>query len=114
MKYILKTTVASLALLSFGLPSSASASSITGAHITHIVPNNAGVLQFNLDMVRTGLPTCTTASASFSINVNTLAGQTMAATLLTAMASNLPVDIGGTGTCEFTNLEAVGYLAIHR
>ena len=114
MKSALKIAVAVLGLLSFSLATPASASSIIGAHITYVVPNNAGALQFSLDAVRTGLPACTTAGSSFSINVNTLAGQTMAATLLTAMASNMPIDIGGTGTCEFANLEAVGYLAIHR
>jgi hypothetical protein len=114
MKSAMKIAVASLAFLSFGLSTSASASSVVGAHVTHIIPNNAGVLQFNLDTARTGLPACTTASTSFTINVNTLAGQTMAAALMTAMASNLPIDIGGTGTCEFAGVEAVGYLAIHR
>ncbi|MGR4866746.1 hypothetical protein [Caulobacter sp. LARHSG274] len=88
--------------------------SILNVHIASLVPNNAGVLQINLDTARTGLPACTTATYSFSVNTTTLAGQTLAATLLTAMGSNLPIDVIGTGTCEFANLEAVGIVSLHR
>ncbi len=114
MRKLLATAAVSLGLVSFGLATPASASNVYNARITAIVPNNAGVLQFNLDTARTGLPACTNASVSFSVNVSTFAGQTLAATLLTAMASNLPIDVIGTGVCEFGNLEAVGIISLHR
>lgn len=116
MKSALKIAVAALGLLSFSAatPANAAGTTIINVHIASLVPNNAGVLQINLDTPRTGLPACTTATYSLSVNTTTLAGQTLAATLLTAMASNLPIDVIGTGTCEFANLEAVGIISLHR
>jgi hypothetical protein len=114
MKTFLTAAAMGLGLAAFAAAAPASASTVYNARITAVVPNNAGVLQFNLDTARTGLPACTNASVSFSVNVTTLAGQTLAATLLTAMASNLPIDVIGTGTCEFANLEAVGIISLHR
>ncbi|PXA86401.1 hypothetical protein DMC25_14035 [Caulobacter sp. D4A] len=114
MKTFFAAAALGLGLASFAMAPTASASVVYNARISSLVPNNAGVLQINLDTVRTGLPACSNASISFSVNVTTLAGQTLAATLLTAMASNLPVDVVGTGTCEFANLESVGIVSLHR
>lgn len=92
----------------------AQASTQTGVHVTNFIPNNAGVLLFYVDVGRTDAPACSLSPITWTINITTPAGQTMAASLLTAMVSGLTVDIGGTGVCEFSGSESVGYLAIHR
>lgn len=97
-------------LLSF---TNAQASTINNVHIILYTPNNAGTLQFTADTARTGAPSCSTNSLNWSIDVTTAAGQTMASALLTAMATGMYVDIAGTGACQFSGLEAVGYLTVH-
>lgn len=105
-----------LVMLAVAVPVSASASTQTGVTITMVVPNNAGVLKFFVNSARSNAPSCaTTEPTAWQIDVTTAAGQSMAAALYLAMASNLPVDIGGIGTCTLqATVETVGYLAVHR
>lgn len=92
----------------------ARASQSLGAHVINVVPNNAGTLLFYVDSARTGVPSCASStSTSFAVNVNTMAGQAMAASLLTALAAKLFVDVGGTGACDVaSNVETAGYAAV--
>lgn len=84
------------------------------ARIIALVPNNAGVLQINVEGVRTALPACANSSVTWNVNVNTPAGQMLASALLTAFAQNLPVDITGISSCEFSGVESIGIIGVHR
>jgi hypothetical protein len=114
VKHNLKALTLSMALFAFAMP--VKASNIIGAHVTHIIPNNVGVVAIYLDAPRTGLPSCAgTSTTAFEFNVTTPAGQAMLAALYVAFASNLPVDIQGTSTCAAGGfVETIGYMAVHK
>jgi len=113
-KLLALAAVASLSLTMISAP--VQASSVNNVHVTMVVPNNAGVLQFFVDATRSGAPVCATATTTaWTISTNTMAGQTLASVLLTALAAGLPIDIGGIGTCEqMSTVETVGYISLHK
>lgn len=112
MKYLTLAIAITLSAVS----TLAHASSINNARITHIIPNNAGIVVIYLDTARTGLPSCAgTNTVAFEIDATTPAGQAMLSGLYVAFASNLPIDFAGTGTCGAGgNTERIAYYAIHR
>lgn len=116
MKTKLSTVAAAASLSLTMIAASAQASSVTNVHVTSVVPNNAGVLQFFVDGTRSGAPACAAATTTaWTVNTNTMAGQTLASLLLTALSTGLPIDIGGVGTCDhMPTVEAAGYIAIHK
>lgn len=97
-------------------PAEAAPSNSLGVHVINVAPNNAGVLVFYVDAVRTGLPACATSGGQvWTINTNTVAGQVMASALFTALSTGLPVDIGGTGACDVSaGAESAGFIAVRK
>ncbi|HWU81687.1 MAG TPA: hypothetical protein VN158_16675 [Caulobacter sp.] len=109
--------VAAVASLSLTMTAaSAQPSSVTNVHVINVVPDNAGVLVFFVDATRSGAPACAAADlTAWTVNTNTMAGQTQASLLLTALSTGLRIDIGGVGTCDhLPNVEAAGFIAIHK
>lgn len=110
----MRLTVGILALAFAASAATANASSINGVHITEIVPNNAGIVRIYIDQSRTGLPSCASAMpTALSVNANTAAGQALVSALYLAFASNLPVDVNGTGACDVdAGVESLGYAGV--
>ncbi|MDV6331299.1 hypothetical protein [Asticcacaulis sp. 201] len=94
----------------------AGASSVTGVHVKNIIPNNAGVVQIYLEQPRSGMPSCATNTPiQLDFSVSTPAGQAILAGLYLAFASDLPIDISGTGQCDVeSGIESIGYVSVHR
>jgi len=101
----------SLLLASFAAP--ANAGSSFGVHVTNIIPHANGMVVFYVDASRTDAPACNLNGVVWTVNSTTLAGQGLLASLITAMASGLTLDVGGTGVCEYGGMESVNFIAIH-
>ncbi len=102
----------SLLMASFATPAHAGGSQ--NVHVTHIIPHANGMVMFYVDVSRTDAPACNLNGVVWTVNSTTLAGQGLLASLITAMASGLALDIGGSNTCEYSGIESVNFLAIHR
>jgi len=115
MKRTLAAASAALLMASAAaLPSPAAASTQAGVHVVLLVPNNAGVLKVFVDAARTGAPSCATETTTWVVDVNSQAGQTIAAGLYLALASGKTVDIAGIDLCNISaGVESIGYIAVH-
>ena len=95
-------------------PTMANAGEANGATITSINTNQNGILVFYTSVIPSNRPACAVQDG-WSINTTTLAGQTVAATVHTAMAAGLKVDVVGLSICrEYSTIETVSYLTIRR
>jgi multisubunit Na+/H+ antiporter MnhB subunit len=112
MKIGSRIAALSLLLTSFAIP--AHAGSSPGVRVTNIIPHANGMVVFYVDAARTDAPACNLNGVVWTINSTSLAGQGLLASLITAMASGLTLDIGGTNTCEYAGMESVNFIAIHR
>ncbi|KQZ22904.1 hypothetical protein [Caulobacter sp. Root1472] len=113
MKIGSRIAALSLLLASFGAPAHAAGSS-SGVQVTNIIPHANGMVAFYVSVSRTNAPACNENGIVWTVNSTTLAGQGLLASLITAMASGLTLDIGGTGVCEYAGMESVNFIAIHR
>lgn len=113
--------LAAAALLGLAaVASPAQASSVDNAHVLVITPNSVGSLVFFLDVPRT-TAACATGggggggTTGWAIDITTPSGQTLAATLMTALAAGLQVNIVGLGTCNvYGTVETAGFVAVHK
>jgi len=112
----MKTKTFSACLLALALAGPAFASQSLNVRVTKVVPNNAGSVLVFVDTPRTGAPACATRGAqAWSFSATTLAGQGLLATVLTALSTGLPVDIGGVAVCDvYNDTESLGWIAISK
>ncbi|WP_156402351.1 hypothetical protein [Caulobacter sp. Root1472] len=53
--------------------------------------------------------------SSMGFSATTLAGQGLLATVLTALSTGLPVDIGGVAVCDvYSDTESLGWVSINK
>jgi hypothetical protein len=85
----------------FSFAEKAFASNANFGFITQITHGPGGViLVVHTGGDRTGIPTCAEANPGrWAFNVNTPAGQSMLATILTVYSTGKRVNIGGSGAC---------------
>lgn len=110
-----KTVLAGMLILAAGFSTTpAAASSTSGAHVAVVAPNIDGSLVVYLDAAGSGRPACATQDR-WALNVSTLVGQSIAASIYMAMASNMKIDIVGTGACDvLSGSESISYVVVHR
>lgn len=110
-----KSLFAGLLILATGfLTTPAAASATYGAHVAVVAPNIDGSLAVYLDAAGSGRPACATLDR-WALNVSTLTGQSIAASIYMAMASNMKIDVVGTGACDvLSGSESISYVVIHR
>ena len=84
----------------------------TSGKIYNILSHRAGRLFFEQDGTRAGAPSCATVSR-WVIDTTTAAGQSMAATVLSAYSLGKSVQVEGTQECgAWSDTETVNYLQI--
>ena len=94
------------------LCSEAEAGSATAGQISGILSHRQGRLFFRHNGVRSGTPACSTINR-WVIDTTTAAGQSMAATILSAYALGKSVQIEGTNECGlWGDTESVNYVEI--
>lgn len=95
-------------------PSAAISSQSSGGQVTYITTMNNGIILFDVSGARTTRPACAT-QVRWAFNGSTAAGHAKLASLLTAYARQVTVNIFGTATCvSWGDTEEVDYFNINQ
>jgi len=113
----LKKIGVGLSILCLGMSASTSFASFSdNGLIDHPLINSAGIAFFYQGGTRTSIANCqgSTVQKRWAFNTNTLKGQAMLSTVLTAYATGKPVVVQGTGSCsDWADSETVEWIMIN-
>lgn len=94
------------------LPVSAQASAVNNAKLTQLITNSVGAVFFTTNGERSGDPACDTMHR-WIIAANTVQGQALASTVLSAYMAGRTVTVVGKGTCAtWADSEDVDYVVV--
>lgn len=93
-------------------PISTQASTVNNAKLTQLITNSVGAVFFMTDGTRAGDPACDTMHR-WVIAANTIQGQALASTVLSAYLAGRIVTVAGKGTCAtWADSEDVDYVIV--
>lgn len=82
--------------------------------ILDVMPQDTGVMFVTLDVSRSQIPACGIGQPNrFTVNTTDMAGQAMAATILTAFSLRKPIAVAGNNACDtWGDTEGISYLSL--